>query len=55
VCYDDQGNVLLDSRTVEPIKNPPAVVWSAPLPPLSLENIGGKDLTIVAVELKDNL
>lgn len=54
VRYDDQDNVLLDPRNVESFKNPPAVVWSAPLPPHSLENIGVKDLNIVAVELKGN-
>jgi len=51
--YDDEGNTLLDSRTVEAFKNPPPVVWSAPLPPHSLENIGTADLAIISVELKD--
>jgi hypothetical protein len=53
IRYDDKGNAILDSRTVEAFKNPPPVVWSAPLPPHSLENIGERDLTIISVELKD--
>src|SRR5712692_1888050 len=54
VRYDDRGNVLVDSRNVEAFKSPPTVVWSRPLPPHSLQNIGDTDLTIIAVELKDN-
>lgn len=50
---NDQGNVLLDSRHVEAFKNPPAVVWSRPLPSHWLQNIGETALTIIAVELKD--
>ncbi len=54
VRYDDQGKVLVDSRTVASFKNPPDVLWSAPLPPHSLENVGQMDLNIIAVELKEN-
>src|SRR5437764_8228390 len=52
--YNDNDEVVLDSRTVDALKNPPAVVWSSPLPPHSLQNIGEMDLNIIAVELKDN-
>ena len=54
VRYDDRGNVLVDSRNVEAFKSPPTVVWSRPLPPHSLQNIGDTDLAIIAVELKDD-
>jgi len=54
VRYDDQGKVLVDSRRVDAFKDPPAVVWSPPLPPHSLQNIGQTDLIIIAIELKDN-
>jgi len=53
VRYDDKGNVLLDSRTVDALKVPPTVLWSAPLPPHSLENVGGAELHVISVELKD--
>jgi len=53
VRYNDKGEVLLDSRTVDALKMPPTALWSAPLPPHSLENIGGTDLHVISVELKD--
>jgi len=53
VRYDDKGEVLLDSRKVDALKVPPTVLWSAPLPPHSLENTGGSDLHVITVELKD--
>jgi len=52
--YDDQDNLIVDSRVVEAFKNPPTVTWTKPLPPHSLQNIGATDLVIIAVELKDN-
>ena len=54
VRYNDHDQVLVDSRAVEAFKNPPAVVWSGPLPPHWLHNVGDADLTVIAVELKDN-
>ena len=54
IRYDDQGNILVDSRNIEAFKNPPTVAWSRPLPPHALHNIGATDLAIIAVELKDN-
>ena len=53
IRYDDVGNVLLDSRTVESLQSPPAILWSAPLPPHSAENVGEADLHVISVELKD--
>lgn len=49
---DREGNVSLDSRQVESLATPPKVIWSAPSPPHSLENVGDKDLWVIAVELK---
>jgi hypothetical protein len=54
VRYDDQGQVLVDSRKIAAFKNPPAVLWSDALPPHSLENVGQADLNIISVELKEN-
>jgi hypothetical protein len=53
VRYDDKGNILVDSRKIDAFKVPPEVVWSAPLPPHSLENVGEEDLHIISVELKE--
>src|SRR5829696_3733974 len=53
VRYDDKGDVLLDSRQVEALKAPPKALWSAPLPPHSLQNVGDADLHVISVELKE--
>lgn len=53
VRRDEKGNVLVDSRTVEALQNPPSVIWSAPLPPHSLENVGDVDLYVLSVEVKE--
>ncbi len=54
VRCDENGKVLLDSRTVEAFKTPSEVLWSQPLPPHTLENVGSTSIDIIAVELKDN-
>ena len=53
VRRDENENVLLDSRTVDALKNPPQVLWSGPLPPHSLENVGETELLVLSVEVKD--
>jgi hypothetical protein len=53
VRYDAHGAVLLDSRTVPALQAPPPAIWSAPLPPHALENIGTAELHLIAVELKE--
>ncbi len=55
VRYDDQDNVLVDSRKIDAFKTPPTVLWSAPIPPHSLENVGETELHIISVELKENV
>ena len=52
VRYDDKGEVLLDSRNVEALRIPPKVLWSEPLPPHYVVNVGDKDLHVISVELK---
>lgn len=53
VRRDDKDAILVDSRTVEALQNPPEAMWGAALPPHSLENVGDTVLRIVAVELKE--
>jgi hypothetical protein len=55
VRYDPEGQVLLDSRQVPTFATPPPVVWSAPLPPHALENVGETDMHVISVEVKDAL
>jgi hypothetical protein len=53
VRHDAAGAVLLDSRTVPPLQSPPPVLWSEPVPPHWVENVGGDDLRVLVVEVKD--
>jgi hypothetical protein len=51
VRRDGAGSTMVDSR----VAGKPAAdiaAWSGPLPPHTLENIGGSELRIISVELK---
>ena len=51
--YDPEGALLVDSKTMMPSPpQPGAAIWSAPLPPHYVENVGDRDLHIIAVEMK---
>lgn len=52
VRSDGDGNVIFDSRTGAGLR-PDDVLWSEPLPPHSVENVGDSDLRVIMVELKD--
>lgn len=52
VRYDDKGKVLLNSRTLEKEPAPGQALWSDPLPPHSLTNVGSSDLRVITVEIK---
>ena len=49
---DGEGAVLLDTRTTHSRSAPPVILWSEPLPPHSIENLGEADLHVIMVELK---
>lgn len=50
---DEHSNVLFDTRTQPPPPPTPFVLWSEPLPPHTLENIGPVPIRLVSVEIKD--
>jgi hypothetical protein len=51
VRRDVEGNILLDSRmTMKPAEG--STVWSGPLAPHTLENVGGAELRVISIELK---
>ena len=52
VRRDPSDNVLVDSRTWESRPAPGEALWSAPLVPHWVENVGDRELRIIAVELK---
>jgi hypothetical protein len=51
VRRDGEGAILLDSRR-DGRPSEGAAVWSGPLPPHTLENVGESELRVISVELK---
>jgi len=52
ILRDQTGHVLLDTRSGEkPRENTPT--WQPPLPPHSVENVGGGVIHTVQVEIKE--
>ena len=51
VRRDAAGAVLVDSRTMHELPEG-AALWSEPLPPHTLENVGERDLHVISVEIK---
>ena len=52
IRYDDKGNIVLDSRTLSKTPLPDSAIWSDPLRPHALENIGGNPIHIISIEIK---
>lgn len=52
VRRDPEGRVLVDSRMWESRPEPGQALWSAPLVPHWVENVGETELRIIAIELK---
>jgi quercetin dioxygenase-like cupin family protein len=52
VRRDPEGNVLVDSRTSPMKPAPGSALWSGPIGPHYVENVGHADLHILAVEIK---
>jgi hypothetical protein len=52
IRYDVAGNVLLDSRGIDKSILPHSALWSGPLGPHALKNVGSNDLHIISVEIK---
>jgi quercetin dioxygenase-like cupin family protein len=52
VRYDGEGKVMVDSRMAGMTAGPGQVLWSGPLPPHSLENVGTEEIRVLSVEIK---
>jgi len=52
IRYDAEGNIMVDSRKLPQTPEPSTAVWSGPLQPHALENIGEKNIHIISVEIK---
>lgn len=51
VRRDDTGKVVLDTRDGSPPDGP---VWSEPIGPHTLENVGPREIRLVSVEIKSH-
>ena len=49
-----RGEVMVDSRTVASLAKPPIALWTAALPPHSLQNVGDDVLHVISVEVKQS-
>ena len=52
VRYDPQGCIAMDSRTLPSRPKSGDILWSAPLQPHSIQNVGDTELRVIAIELK---
>ena len=52
IRYDEKANIVLDSRKLPKTPLPASTIWSDPLGPHALENIGSDPLHIISVEIK---
>ena len=52
IRYDPNDNVIVDSRTLAKIPIVGSAIWSEPLIPHSLKNVGVKNLHVISVEIK---
>jgi mannose-6-phosphate isomerase-like protein (cupin superfamily) len=52
ISWSDEGNVLVDTRKRENGDAPPSVLWSEPLGPHSVENVGDAELHVIGIEIK---
>jgi mannose-6-phosphate isomerase-like protein (cupin superfamily) len=52
VRRDEHGETMLDTRSSNVIVEPGQAVWSGPLAPHTLENVGTQALHIISVEVK---
>lgn len=52
IRHDDKGNIALDSRNFPTSPRSSTALWSEPLIPHSLKNIGNNNIHIISVEIK---
>jgi hypothetical protein len=53
IRYDADGNVMVDSREKGLSFEPHATLWTEPLGPHALKNVGTNDLHIISIEIKN--
>ena len=53
IRYDTDGNVIVDSKAMGLSPANGSALWSGPLTPYALKNVGPNELHVVSVELKN--
>ncbi len=53
IRYDADGKVIFDSRESKTVMESGQTVWSPPLAPHFVKNMGGSEIRVISVELKD--
>ena len=54
VRRDANGSIMMDSRGTAALA-PGTALWSGPLPPHTLENVGDRELRVIATEQKQSV
>lgn len=52
IRYDAEGSIMVDSRKLPETPTSASALWSGPLKPHALENVGEKEIHIISVEIK---
>jgi hypothetical protein len=52
IRYDQEGNVILDSRNLSQSPLPSTALWSDTVIPHAVKNVGPRDLHVISVEIK---
>ncbi len=50
---DGTGDILFDTRSANDAPQASQALWAGPFAPHSLENVGGQELRVIMIELKD--
>ena len=53
IRYDSNDNIMVDSRTLSNVPVEHSALWSEPLIPHRLKNIGNQKLHVISVEIKN--
>lgn len=53
IRYDAEGNVIVDAKALGLSAAAGSALWSGPLAPHALKNVGENDLHVISVELKN--
>jgi quercetin dioxygenase-like cupin family protein len=53
VRFDPEGNVIFDSRLGESTSNVGKAIWSPPLTPHYVKNVGDGEIRVISVEIKE--